>query len=170
MILLVLLGCAGPGGETAGTPAPVNCPPAGETGLSEGDVAQDVTMTRCDGAARSIHGLCGQPALLVNYYGWCASCATNASLGRDLADQYPDLAVAIVLNEDPLSEPVDAEFCDAYVDAYPSGAEVWMDPGGALEVYGTTDLIVVLDAEGTLRFVRETSNEDVIVEAVGGVI
>jgi hypothetical protein len=167
VILALALAC--------GTPDDVvidaaECPPADPTGLAVGDIAQDVAFTDCAGAPVSLHGLCGQPALIANWYGWCPSCEDNAALARDLAAAHAELAVAIVLDEDPLNHPVDADLCQLYSDTYPSDAQIWMDPAGELEVYGDTDLILVLDRDGRLVFNRRTATEDAITAAVEGVL
>jgi len=112
------------------------------------------------------HDLCGKPALIANWYGWCASCEDNAALARQLAEEFPDTSFILVLDENPLSEPVDADFCMAYQNAYPSPAQIWMDPEKKLEVYGSTDLILVLDQEGKIVFKRQTATESAIREAV----
>lgn len=174
MILLLLACAGGPVGEHTGAPdsadadsAPeVECPPPEPWAMDVGAHAVDVVMSDCGGQPRSLHGLCGAPALVVNWYGWCASCGENAELARALADEHAELAVAIVLDEDPLSSPVDQEFCAAYEATYPSPAAVWMDPGKRLEQYGTTDLVLVLDHAGTLILNRQTATADTIIAAV----
>ena len=108
--------------------------------------------------------------MIAAWYGWCPSCSTNAALARDLADAHPELRVVVSLNEDPLGDPVDGALCDEWVATYPSAADAWIDPADGLEVYGTTDLIVVLDAEGTVQFRRQTATEDAIREAVAAVL
>jgi hypothetical protein len=168
VILGLLVGCGVPPADSA--IEDVTCPPAGPYGREVGDPAEDVAMADCDGAPVSIHGLCGRPALVVNWYGWCPTCEDNAGLARQLADAHPDLAVAIVLDEDPLAAPVDPEFCAAYADAKPSAAALWADPEGAFEVYGTTDLVLVLDRAGTVSFVRNTATEAAITAAVDAVL
>lgn len=176
MILVALVGCAREPESTAPISHPedtapdVTCPPLEPTGLAVGERALDVVMADCMGAPASLHDLCGRPALIANWYGWCPSCEENAALVRRLADEHPDLSVAVVLDEDPLADPVDAGLCAAYRDAYPSASAVWMDPRKALEAYGSTDLVLVLDRDGTLRFVRQTATEDAIVAAVEDVI
>ena len=108
--MILLLACASePSADTASAEDAVRCPPSEPGGLEPGQPAQDVAFIDCTGEAVSLHGLCGRPALVVNWYGWCPSCETNAALGRRLADEHPDLAVAIVLDEDPLADPVDEE-------------------------------------------------------------
>ena len=127
-------------------------------------------MTDCIGTTASLHGLCGRPALVINWYGWCPSCEDNAELGRALADEHADLAVAVVLDEDPLSAPADAALCAQYVSTYPSAAQVWLDPDGELEIYGETDLVLVLDPSGVITFARQTATQDAIVAAVEAVL
>jgi hypothetical protein len=130
-----------------------------------------VATTTCAGEARSLHGFCGHPTLITSWYGWCASCQDNAALARELADAHDGaLHVAVVLEQDPLGDPADGDLCDAYVDAYPSTAAAWLDPERQLEAYGTTDLVLVLAADGTLTFARQTATEDAIREAVDAVL
>ena len=135
-----------------------------------GDHATDVASTDCSGIETSIHGLCGAPALIVNWYGWCASCEDNAELARAIAAESAALNVVIVLDEDPLAHAVDAGFCGDYADANPTTAQYWMDPGKALEAYGKTDLVLVLEADGALAFNRETSTASAIRAAVDAVL
>jgi len=172
VILGLWLACARDRAEIVADSAliDVTCPPAEPTGSAEGERAADVFVQTCDGAVASLHGLCGAPALVVNWYGWCPSCEDNAALARQLAQAHPALRVAITLTEDPLAEPVDADFCASYQDYYPSPAVVWMDPDRALEAYGSTDLVLVLDADGTLELARQTSNEEVITAAVAAAL
>jgi peroxiredoxin len=132
-------------------------------------VPEDVAFTTCDGEPASLQGLCGRPALVLNWYGWCPSCETNAKLARRLAEEHEELDAVVVLSEDPVGRSVGDEFCEAYAYSYPSRAQLWTDPDGRLEIYGTTDLVLVIDREGRLTLVRETSNEAVIVDAVGAV-
>jgi hypothetical protein len=148
----------------------VACPPAGPTGLAVGDTVEDVALEDCSGSAVSPHDLCGAPALVASWYGWCPSCSDNADLARSLAADHPDLQVRVALVEDPLGAPADPDLCDAYVATWPSAAGVWIDPDRALEVYGTTDLVLVLAADGTITFLRETATEDAIVAAVEDVL
>lgn len=167
--MIALLACAAAPPDSA-PPSPVQCPPPSPTGRAVGDPADDVVLADCAGAPASLHGLCGRPALVVAWYGWCPSCDANAALARSLAEEHETLAVAVALVEDPLSQPVDAPFCGLYADAYPSPAAVWMDPEHRIEAYGGTDLVLVLDRDGTLRFVRQTSSEALIREAVDAVV
>lgn len=168
MILALWLGCVPERAETAADSAipDISCPPAEPTGTAEGGHAADVVVQTCDGARASLHGLCGQAALVVNWYGWCPSCEDNAALARQLAEAHPELSVAVTLTEDPLGAPMDAAFCNSYQEYYPSPASVWMDPDRALEAYGSTDLVLVLGADGTLALARQTSNEALITAAV----
>jgi hypothetical protein len=156
--------------EDTGSPAVV-CPPPEPYGRAIGDHAEDVEATTCAGDPRSLHGFCGSPTLITSWYGWCPSCRDNAALARELADENATtLHVAVVLEEDPLGHPVDADLCDEYIDAYPSAAAAWMDPDLQLDAYGTTDLVLVLAADGSLTFVRQTATEDAIRAAVEAVL
>lgn len=172
-MILLLLACArsaDTGGAPTGSAEPVSCPPPEPGGSAPGEYATDVVASDCRGEAVSLHGLCGRPALVVNYYGWCPSCGDNAALARQLADAYPELAAAVVLTEDPLGALADEAFCASYEETWPSAAAVWMDPARGLETYGSTDLVLVLDREGVLRFNRQTSNQGLIVAAVEEVV
>lgn len=148
----------------------VACPPPPPHGQTLGAHAIDVTVTDCAGTPTSIHGLCGKPALIINWYGWCASCEDNAELARALAAEHSDLSVVIALDEDPLAHAVDSAFCAAYTDAHPTSAATWLDANKALETYGTTDLVLVLAADGTLLFNRETSTVSTITAAVNAAL
>lgn len=158
--MIFWLACAAPEAADA------SCPPSGPVGRSPGEVAEDVALTDCDGASVSLRGLCGAPAVVGSWYGWCPSCESHAALIRRLADEHPGLAAAVVLNEDPLGAPMDGEFCAMYADTYPSAAAVWMDPDDRLESWGTTDFVLVLSADGVVEFARETASEDTIEAAV----
>lgn len=170
MILLWLACASAPSENGVETAASVECPPPEPTGLAVGEPAQDVGFTDCAGTATSLHGLCGSPALVVSWYGWCPSCEDNAELARSLADAHANLAVVVVLSENPLAEPVDSGFCAAYVEANPSAAHAWVDATAAFTAYGSTDLVLVLDREGTIQFSRQTSTDELIVAAVEGVL
>lgn len=160
--MISLLACAS---EPAPVPA-VPCPAPGPYGVAEGDYAEDVALRTCEGETAALHDLCGAPALVVNWYGWCPSCEGNADLARELS---ADLQAVVVLVEDPLAEPASAEVCEQYVEARPSDAAVWLDPDASMGIYGSTDLVLVLTAEGAISFVHETSNEEAIRRAVGEV-
>lgn len=167
--LILLLACAPTAPKDSApdsAPPAVSCPPAEPWGLDAGERALDVEFTDCAGEVASLHGLCGGPALIVNWYGWCPSCEENAELARSLADELPGLAVAVVLEDDPLAESPEPEYCAAYEESRPSAARVWLDPTGALERYGETDLVLVLEADGTIGFVDQTSDEATIRAAV----
>ncbi len=172
-MILVALGCVADDSAAVVTETAaefVECPPPEPTGLAVGERALDVAFTDCAGAATSLHGLCGRPALVLNWYGWCPSCEANAELARRLADAHAGLAVAVVLTENPLSEPADPAFCADYVEANPSAAYTWTDPLRGLEAYGDTDLVLVLARDGTITFQRQTSSEELIVAAVEEVL
>jgi hypothetical protein len=158
--VILWLACAG-----AGTPD-ASCPPEGPFGRAPGDAAEDIALTDCAGDAVTLRGLCGTPAVIGSWYGWCPSCESHAALIRRLADAHPELAAAVVLNEDPLGAPMDGDFCSMYAETYPSAAAVWMDPDDRLEAYGTTDFVLVLSADGVIEFARETASEDTIEAAV----
>ncbi len=161
-MIVLLLACAEPV-DSAVVDTSV-CPPEGEGAVL------DLGFTNCAGDPTSLHDLCGSPALITAWYGWCPTCNDNAALARTLADEHPDLTVAVALTEDPLSAPVDADLCVQYEQTYPSSVATWMDPEAALAAYGTTDYVLVLDANGRVAFSRETSTEATIRAAVDAVV
>jgi peroxiredoxin len=167
VLLAFAAGCAA---ESPGPVPQVACPPVGATGTDVGDPAADVALADCAGAPTALSELCGQPALVVSWYGWCPSCSTNADLAADLADEHADLAVVVALLEDPLGAPADADLCTEYAATWPSAAAIWTDAAHGLERYGTQDLVVVLDRAGTIAFRRETATEQAIVDAVEEVL
>ncbi len=165
LLLSLLLACAGeqpPDEEIACSTEP--------TGLAVGTVVEDLAFQDCDGSEVGFRDLCGRPTLVMNWYGWCPPCESHAALARELAAEYPELQSVIVLNEDPLNAPADPELCELYVDTYPSDAKVWIDPEDHLEIYGTTDLVLVIDRDGTLLFYRDSATDDAIREAVAGAV
>lgn len=161
-MIALLLGCAEPVDSDA-VDAPV-CPPEGD------EVVLDLAFTDCAGAPTSLHDLCGSPALITTWYGWCPTCNDNATLARALADEHPELAVAVTLTEDPLHAPVDADLCLQYEATYPSRVLAWLDADAALAVYGTTDYVLVLDRDGRVAFSRATTTEVTIRAAVDAVL
>lgn len=161
-MIALLLACADPVDSTV-VDAPA-CPPEGEGAVL------DVGFTTCAGDPVSLHALCGAPALITTWYGWCPTCNDNAALARTLADEHPGLRVAVALTEDPLTAPVDADLCGQYEATYPSRVATWMDPDAALAVYGTTDYVLVLDRDGRIAFSRETTTEATIRAAVEDVL
>jgi hypothetical protein len=162
VLIAGLLACSEPDTDVVAD-APV-CPPEGE------DAVLDFAFTDCAGAAVSLHDLCGAPALITAWYGWCPTCNDNATLGRALAEEHPGLTVAVALTEDPLADPVDAELCVQYEQTYPSRVLTWIDADAVLAAYGTMDLVLVLDDGGEVAFSRETSTESTIRTAVDAVL
>ena len=161
--MILLAGCE----PATKAESPVECPDTG--GYVEGAPAADVALVDCDGSAVTLRDLCGEPALVVAWYGWCPSCQGNAELAMSLAAEHQDLASVVALVEDPLGDPVDGALCEEYRETYPSSAKVWVDEAGVLAGWGEMDLVLVLEADGTIALARETSNEDVIREAIRSV-
>lgn len=168
MIALLLAACAPPppGGPSRGA-APAACPPAGEEGPDLGDTVEDLAFETCAGAPVSLHGGCGRVQLVVNVYGWCGPCLEHLDLAAALRQLHPDLSTVAVITEDVLGGTPDLTFCADLTEAYAVEGTVAVDPTRALEDrYGGPGLVLLIDADGVLRFARTDATEEVIAAAV----
>ncbi|HEY3352196.1 MAG TPA: redoxin family protein [Polyangia bacterium] len=161
-----LLACA-PAGE-AGDGGAANCPPAPPYGTAVGAVAGDLAFAGCDGAPVRLHDLCGRVALVVSYYGWCASCSYYARLGDTLARDYGarGLAALVVIVEDATHQPATAATCAEVRTALGLGVPTALDPAHGLEAYGDTDLVMVLDRGGQIVFQRQGPDPAAVTTAI----
>jgi hypothetical protein len=141
-----------------------------EAGEEVGEGIAELGLFSCGEEPVAFQNFCGSPLLVVSWYGWCPSCQQNTEVARALKEEHPELAVVVALEEDPLGVAVEPSLCEQYQQTYPSQAEVWMDPAKMLELYGSTDLVLVADQTGTLVFQRQTSTESAIRAAVEEVL
>ena len=145
------------------------CPPPGPYGYEVGTTATNLTFLDCDGNPVQLHDLCGaQLGMVISFYGWCTSCYDWARLANELQEQHrPDgLMAMIVITEDPLSKPATAEYCSQLRDHMELTTLVLYDEQAALEAYGTTDLVLLLDPYGKIIFNRRDATENAVRRAV----
>ena len=156
--------------EVDGGCAPIACPPAGPYGYRVGDTPVNVVLKDCDSDGDvELHDLCGsRVAMVVAVYQWCPGCLDNAELASSLYQAHANdgLATMVVVAQDVYEEPATAELCREIRDFYGLAGTVVYDPEGALAAYGTTDLVLLLDAASKIYFLRRGATEEVIVAAV----
>ena len=175
-LLLVALACCGASGPTAldgGRPdagvGPAPCAPDDTPGYEEGDVLLDLHLPGCDGRPVALHDLCGAPAsLLVHFFGWCPPCYDLLEMVNRLALDHGQsgLRRVVVVAETPAGHRADAAYCQALQARYQVDATMVYDPEGRFEAYGTTDLVLVVDGEGRIRFKRQGPSAQEVERAV----
>jgi hypothetical protein len=146
----------------------VECPPAGPYGTEIGETLGDLSFVDCEGEPVTLHGMCGaKVSVVANFYGWCAPCWESSARVADLQTEHGDegMRSVIVLVEDGLSEPPSPEYC-ASARTYFGADVVVRDPGHTIEAYGTTSMVMVVDAEGVIQFKREDATLEAITEAI----
>jgi len=148
-------------------PVAYTCPPEGEPGYDIGDAVVDLAFSTCEGGQTTLHGECGSPTLILNVYGWCAPCIEHLNDAGELMAEYPELAVIAVINENPLSEPADADYCLQLRDFTDIGGTWLLDAEAQLEPYGGPGLALVLGGDGEVLFSRDDASWTAIREAVG---
>lgn len=146
-----------------------SCTPASDTGLEIGDTIVDGGLFDCADTAVPVHGLCGPRAtLVIQLYGWCPPCFRHVELARELQAEYADdgLATLVVVSEDPLAEKADAAYCAGIRDHF--GFDGWFltDPRGDIEQYDDEGLVMVLDEQMRIEFLRTNASDEAIRAAV----
>jgi peroxiredoxin len=127
------------------------CLPA-VSALQPGAAAPAFTLAGLDGQPVTLAALRGRPLLLTFFASWCAPCAKEISLLRDIAAPYPDLQLVFVSVRD--ADDAVAEFARRF------GIERWpvlLDrDGSAARVYrvGGVPASFFIDAEGILQAKR----------------
>lgn len=169
MILLgLLLGCAEPAPEPDATdPFVAECPWAAGEGVGLGQIATDLTFDACDGGQVSIHDQCGARVTMVVFaFGWCLPCIDHIGLAGELQETWPDLNVVVALAEDALGDPATEGFCTDFADHVGAG-DVWLlDPTQQMGLYGGPGDVLILDADGVIRFNRDDATDGAIADAV----
>jgi peroxiredoxin len=140
--------------------------------LTVGSTLPELTFADLDGAPVSSTSWAGTPTILLFYRGtWCPLCNVQV---KELAEGYRDIAAVgaqvVLVSPQPAAESAKlAERFDApmrfLVDVDNAAAHVLgiQHPGGAPigiapEVESVLPTVVVLDAEGVIRFAHETDN------------
>jgi len=147
----------------------VRCPPGGPYGYEIDDTLLNVTFRDCDDNPVDLHSLCGaRVGMVVNVYTWCAGCFDNAVLASSLYETHAaaGLSTIVVVSEDAYEEPATAELCREVKDHYQLSGTVAYDDSGAMEAYGTTDLVLLTDPAASIYFKRRGATEETIVQAV----
>lgn len=150
-----------------------SCTPAPPGGLDVGDTVLDAELLECAGSAVQVHSLCGPRAtLVVQYYGWCPPCFRHIELARELQAQYSadGLATLVVVVEDPLGDKADAEYCAGLRNHFDFDAWFLRDPEAYFEEYDDEGLVMVLDGQMRIEFLRTNASDDAIRDAVASAL
>jgi hypothetical protein len=147
----------------AGEPA---CPPTVSQGFSEGEFLPDLTFDGCDGEVVSLHDLCGAPALIYHYAGWCPSCLHFLEDLPALADEAglsPD-QIVVLISEDPAGGQATLPYCLGLQGEVEIPGRAALDPRGG----ETSGLVIVTDAHAQVVLHREDAPYVTVLEALGG--
>ncbi len=140
------------------------CPPTAPGGFLVGDTLPDLTFTGCDGAAVALHDLCGAPALIYHYAGWCPSCLhflEDLPALADAAGLAPE-QVLVLVSEDPAGGTATLAYCQGLLGEIEIPGRAALDPRGG----GTSGLVIVTDADARVVLHREDAPYAAVVEAL----
>ena len=145
------------------------CPPPEPYGLEVGDRVTNLSWNDCEGEAVNIYDGCGERAtLLVNFYGWCASCYRYLEIANRLDATYEaqGLRVIVAVSEDALHSPATDAYCAEIRAGEMLETMVVSDPTLQLEAYGDADLTMVVDPFGQIVLKRQGATEAAIEAAI----
>ncbi len=149
--------------EDTGEPAPT-CPPTGPGGFAEGETLPDLTFDGCDGSTVSLHDLCGAPALVYHYAGWCPSCLHFLENLPELMDEagLEPTQLLVLVSEDPAGAQATLPYCQGLMGAVDIPGVVALDPRGG----DTSGLTIVTDASAKVVLHLEDAHQITVVEAL----
>ena len=161
LVLALVVGACDDG--VHGEPA-LTCPPAGPGGLLEGETLPDMTFDGCAEVVVSLHDLCGAPALIYHYAGWCPSCLhfledlPGLMAEADLEAEQ----LLILVSEDPAGAQATLPYCQGLIGAVDLPGVVALDPRGG----DTSGLTIVVDAAAKVVLHQEDASYATVLEAL----
>ena len=140
----------GGGWMLLGAPLWAGCTGDVPVGPREGQRAPSFSVDALDGQTFSLETMAGKPALIVFWASWCGPCRREAEAVRGIVQSYGERLVVLSINsgEDPTKVRLSAR---EWGLSWPVG----LDPRGRVSRAFEVDalpLVVVLDAEGRVRF------------------
>ena len=166
LVLLALASVAGAcDAGDAGESEPT-CPPAAGGGFAEGEHLPDLTFEGCDEVPVVIHDLCGAPALIYHYAGWCPSCLHFLEDLPALAEEagLPAEQIVVLVSEDPAGGQATRPYCQGLLGEVEVPGMVALDPRGG----ETSGLVIVTDGAARVVLHREDPSQAEVVEALLG--
>ena len=163
LVLCLVAAAQGCDPDSAEVPAPT-CPPAGPFGFAEGEMLPALTFEGCDESNVALHDLCGAPALIYHYAGWCPSCLhflEDLPALMDEAGLTPEQVVVLV-SEDPAGGRATLPYCQGLTGEVGIPGVVALDPRGG----ETSGLVIVTDASALVVLHREDAPSVAILEAL----
>ncbi|MFH1532622.1 MAG: hypothetical protein ABIK09_18000 [Pseudomonadota bacterium] len=140
------------------------CPPVGSFGFAKGELLPALTFEGCDETHVALHDLCGAPALIYHYAGWCPSCLhflEDLPALMDEAGLAPEQVVVLV-SEDPAGGRATLPFCQGLLGEVEIPGIAALDPRGG----ETSGLVIVTDASARVVLRREDAPSAAILEAL----
>ncbi len=144
--------------------SPPTCPPTTSEGFEEGEFLPDLTFDGCDGTPTALHDLCGAPALIYHYAGWCPSCLHFLEDLPALAEEAglsPE-QIVVLISEDPAGGQATLPYCLGLQGEIEIQGQAALDPRGG----ETSGLVIVTDAAARVVLHREDAPGVAILEVL----